>query len=181
MPESKMLIGRLFPGLNKTIEEFELLYPLRNLPDTSKVTRYAPSPTGFIHIGALYAALISERLAHQSGGVFFLRIEDTDKKRELTDGVSEIVKSISDFGINIDEGAIDLKSEKGKYGPYKQSDRKEIYQTYAAHLIGLGLAYPCFCTEEENNKIRAKQEENKLNTGYYGEWAVHRNFTPEQI
>jgi len=177
----KELADLLFPDTEKAPEYYELLYPKRNLPEGAKVTRFAPSPTGYVHMGSLYASLVSERLAHQSNGVFFLRVEDTDKKREVEGGVANIVRSLSRFGINFDEGMTDVDREKGSYGPYKQSERVEIYKVFAKRLVEKGLAYPCFCTEEELDEIRARQEEQKLTPGYYGEYAVHRNFTVDQV
>jgi glutamyl-tRNA synthetase len=181
MDQNKQLAELLFPNIDKSAEYYENLYPQRNLPVGAKVSRIAPSPTGFIHMGALYAAMIPERIAHQSGGVFFLRIEDTDKKRELEGGVSEIVNSFSHYELKFDEGMTSETTEKGIYGPYKQSERKEIYQTFAKMLVEKGLAYPCFCSEGELNEIRAKQEELKQNPGYYGQYAKHRNAKYEEI
>lgn len=181
LTENRELADLLFPDVSKTPEYYELLYPRRKLPEGAKVTRFAPSPTGYLHMGSLYASLISERLAHQSNGVFFLRVEDTDKKREVKGGIVNIVKSLSRFGINFDEGVTDVDDEKGSYGPYKQSERMEIYKVFAKLLVEKGFAYPCFCSEEELSKIRARQEESKADIGYYGEYAVHRNFTLKQI
>lgn len=181
MDQNKQLAELLFPHIDKTPEYYEEKYPKRNLPEGAKVTRVAPSPTGFIHMGALYAATIPERLAHQSGGVFFLRIEDTDKKREIEGGVSEIVNAFAHYEVKFDEGMTGEHTEKGIYGPYKQSERGEIYQTFGKMLVEKGLAYPCFCSEEDLNEIRAKQEELKQNPGYYGQYAKHRNASLEEI
>lgn len=181
MDQNKQLADLLFSHIDKTPEYYENLYPQRDLPAGAKVTRFAPSPTGYLHTGALYAAMIPERLAHQSNGVFFLRIEDTDKKRELEGGVMEIISSLKSFDVVFDEGMTGENTEKGIYGPYKQSERKEIYQTFAKMLVEKGLAYPCFCSEEELNEIRAKQEELKQNPGYYGQWARHRNASFDEI
>lgn len=181
MEQNKQLADLLFPNIDKTPEYYVIKYPKRNLPEGAKVTRFAPSPTGFIHMGALYAAVIPERMAHQSGGVFFLRIEDTDKKREIEGGVSEIINSFAHYEIKFDEGMTSENTEKGIYGPYKQSERKEIYQTFAKMLVEKGLAYPCFCSEEDLNEIRAKQEELKENPGYYGKWAKHRNASLDEV
>ena len=161
----------------KSLEYYEEKYPLRNLPEGAQVTRLAPSPTGFMHIGNLYVALANERIAHQSGGVFYLRIEDTDEKRKVEGAVEVIHKSLKYFGVNFDEGA-DLC---GEYGPYYQRQRAEIYHAYAKELIKKGLAYPCFCTEEDLEKTREYQTENKLLPGYYGEFARCRNLTEEEI
>ena len=175
------LADLLFGYIDKTPGDYEREYPYRNLPDGAKVTRFAPSPTGFLHIGGLFAAFIGERTARKTGGVFYLRIEDTDKKREIENGVSGIVKGLSDFGITIDEGMLTETESIGKYGPYTQSQRKEIYQAYCKDLVKKGLAYPCFCTAEELDGIRKIQEENKQNPGYYGKFAKCRNLTYEQI
>ena len=181
LTENRELADLLFPKVEKAPEYYELLYPKRRLPEGAKVTRFAPSPTGYVHMGSLYASLVSERLAHQSDGVFFLRVEDTDKKREVEGGVTNIIRSLSRFGINFDEGVTDVDDEKGSYGPYKQSERSEIYKVFAKQLVEKGFAYPCFCSEEDLNKIRSQQEAGKLNIGYYGEYAIHRNFTVEQV
>ena len=164
----------IFPDA-KDISYYEEKYPVRNLKEGAMVTRFAPSPTGFIHIGGLFGSIIDRKLAQQSEGVFILRIEDTDQKREIENGVSQIVNGLKDFGIIPDEGVISENEEKGNYGPYKQSERKEIYQAYAKSLIKQGLAYPCFCTPEELEEIRAKQEAAKIRPGYYGVWAKYRN------
>ncbi len=181
MSDNKKLAELLFPHIKRTPEEFEKMYPERTLPDGACVTRFAPSPTGFVHLGNLLVSLIDERLAHQSGGVCYLRIEDTDKKREVENGIEGIIKALEGFNIAFDEGATGSNAEKGQYGSYKQSERAEIYQTFVKKLVEEDYAYPCFCAEEEMSAIRAKQEEQKLTPGYYGEWAVHRGFTLEQI
>ena len=178
--KNKQLADMLFPETLNTAEYYENLYVERALPQGAKVTRFAPSPTGFIHVGGLYAALVSERIAHQSKGFFYLRIEDTDKKREVEGGVEEIVTALANFGVCFDEGMKSSDTSNGDYGPYKQSERAEIYKTYIKLLVEKGLAYPCFCTEEDMEKTRAIQEEQKLRTGYYGKWATHRDFTFEQ-
>lgn len=176
----KDLADLIFPNA-KEITYYEEKYPERDLPEGAIVTRYAPSPTGFMHIGGLYQGLIAEKLANQTQGVFFLRIEDTDQKREIENGVSEIVQSLKDYGIEPDEGMVTDSEEKGNYGPYKQSQRKEIYQAYAKYLIEQGKAYPCFCTSEEVEAIRNKQEAAKIRPGYYGVWAKCRNLTVEEM
>ena len=181
MSDNKILGNLLFPQVKKFPEDYEEKYPLRELKKDACVTRFAPSPTGFIHIGGLFAALVSERVAHLSDGVFFLRIEDTDKKREVEGGIEEIIKAFSQFEIFFDEGVVSMNEAKGNYGPYKQSERKEIYQTFAKLLVEKGLAYPCFCSEEELALTRAKQEEHKLRPGYYGKWAKHRNTSIEEV
>ena len=168
----------LIPDENvKPLEYYEQLYPERDLPKGAKVTRLAPSPTGFMHLGNLYVAIANERIAHQSGGVFYLRIEDTDDKRKVEGAVDVIHSSLQYFGIRFDEGA----ELSGNYGPYYQRQRAEIYHAYAKDLIRRGLAYPCFCTEEELEKTREYQTENKLLPGYYGEFARCRNLTEEEI
>ena len=170
----KDLADIIFPDA-KPIEYYEEKYPERNLKEGAIVTRFAPSPTGFVHIGGLYQSLIAKKLAEQTEGVFFLRVEDTDQKREVENGVSGIVNALKDFEIQPDEGMISENEEKGKYGPYKQSLRKEIYQSYAKYLIEQGKAYPCFCTVEDGEEMRAKQEAAKIRPGYYGVWAKCRN------
>ncbi len=175
----KDLANLIFPNA-KEITYYEEKYKERKLPESAIVTRYAPSPTGFMHIGGLYQALIAIKIAKQTNGVFFLRIEDTDQKREVENGISEIVQSLKDFGLEADEGMISETDEKGEYGPYKQSQRKEIYQAYAKYLIEQGKAYPCFCTSEEVEEIREKQENAKIRPGYYGVWAKCRNITVEE-
>ena len=173
------LADLIFPNV-KEIEYYEEKYPERNLPEGAMVTRFAPSPTGFVHIGGLFGAIIDRKLAQQSKGVFILRIEDTDQKREIENGTAQIVNSLKDFGINPDEGMIGENEEKGDYGPYKQSQRKDIYQAYAKALIKRGLAYPCFCTPEELNQIREKQETAKIRPGYYSVWAKCRTFSTDE-
>ncbi len=177
----KKLSELLFPHISKTVEDYEQIYPQRNLGDEAKITRFAPSPTGFLHIGGLFASLISERIAHQSGGKFILRIEDTDKKREVDDGVSKIIEGLKAFGITIDEGFVDFDTESGDYGPYKQSERAEIYQCFAKKLVADGLAYPCFCSEETLAAIREEQEREKILPGYHGKHAYCRSLSYEEI
>ena len=172
------LANALIPDENvKDLDYYEAQYPERELPKGAQVTRLAPSPTGFMHLGNLYVALANERIAHQSGGVFYLRIEDTDEKRKVEGAVEVIHTSLKYFGVAFDEGA-DLC---GNYGPYYQRQRAEIYHAYAKELIKKGLAYPCFCTEEDLEKTREYQTENKLLPGYYGEFAKCRNLTEEEI
>ena len=153
----KDLANLVFPEA-KDISYYENMYPERNLKEGAIVTRFAPSPTGFVHIGGLYQSLIAKKLAEQTEGVFFLKIEDTDQKREVENGITDIVKSLKDFGLDPDEGMISETEEKGEYGPYKQSERKEIYQAYAKYMIEQGKAYPCFCTSEDVEETRKKQE-----------------------
>lgn len=170
----------LYPHIKTLPADMEARYPERNLPEGAKVTRFAPSPTGFLHIGNLYGAFTDERLAHTSGGVFYLRIEDTDAKRTVPNGVEIIIETLAKLGVEFDEGAVS-GGDNGAYGPYRQSERAEIYQTYAKQLVREGKAYPCFCTEEELAAIREKQEAAKLTTGYYGEFAVWRDAPVEKI
>ena len=177
----KKLAELLFSDITKTPDDYEAMYPRRDLKDGAKVTRFAPSPTGFLHIGGLFAAFVSHLAAKRSGGVFFLRIEDTDKKREVENGVTGIVSGLRNFGIEIDEGMLTETDSIGNYGPYTQSMRKEIYQTYAKSLVERGLAYPCFCSAEELDEIRKTQEANKQNPGYYGEFAKCRDLSFEEI
>ena len=175
----KDLANLIFPDA-KDIEYYENKYPERDLPEGAIVTRFAPSPTGFVHIGGLYQSLIARKLASQTNGVFFLRVEDTDQKREVENAVTGIVNALKDYDIECDEGMISDTESKGNYGPYKQSERKEIYQAYAKYLIEQGKAYPCFCTPEDVEEIRAKQEAAKIRPGYYGVWAKCRTVTVEE-
>ena len=175
----KDLANAIFPEA-KDITYYEEKYPERNLKEGAIVTRFAPSPTGFVHIGGLYQSLIARKLANQTEGVFLLRIEDTDQKREVENGITDIVQSLDRFGIEPDEGMISETEGKGNYGPYRQSMRKEIYQSYAKYLIEQGKAYPCFCTPEELEEMREKQENAKIRPGYYGVWAKCRNITVEE-
>ena len=178
MTDNQQLAALLFPDVSETVDDLERRFPPRALPEGARVTRFAPSPTGFLHIGGLFSALISKLNAATTNGRFLLRIEDTDKKREITDGVSEIIKGLFAFGVDIDEGVIGFEQETGSYGPYQQSRRAAIYHVVAKKLVEEGLAYPCFCTEAELTAIREKQEALSLDTkGYYGEWAVYRNKT----
>lgn len=177
MNDNERMAQLLLPDIDKTPEDYEALYPPRALPEGARVTRIAPSPTGYLHLGTLFAALVNRITATSSGGVFFTRIEDTDKKREVEGGIEDIIGGLSRFGIAIDEGFISGTEEKGAYGPYRQSRRAEIYQAYAKRLIEQGLAYPCFCTAEELEAVRREQEAAKLRTGYYGKWARHRDIT----
>ena len=173
------LANLIFPNA-KDISYYEEKYPARNLPEGAIVTRFAPSPTGFVHIGGLFQALVAKMVAKRTGGVFFLRIEDTDQKREIENGITDIVKSLQDFDMAPDEGKISDDEEIGMYGPYQQSFRKEIYQAYAKYMLSLGKAYPCFATAEELEEMRAKQEAAKVRTGYYGVWAKYRNLSIEE-
>ena len=175
----KDLANLIFPDA-KDISYYEEKYPERNLPEGAVVSRFAPSPTGFVHIGGLYQALVAKEMTSQTGGVFFLRVEDTDQKREVENGITGIVNSLKEFELLPDEGMFTETEEKGNYGPYKQSLRKDIYQAYAKYLIEQGKAYPCFCTPEEGEELRKKQESAKIRPGYYGVWAKCRNITVEE-
>lgn len=180
--DNQKLADLLFPEVVNTPEYYEEKFPYRKLPNKAEVTRMAPSPTGFIHLGNLYSALADERIAHRNGGVFYLRIEDTDEKRKVDGAVETIINVLRYFDIEFDEGAgFDDTDPRNAYGPYFQRQRVEIYHTYARRLVERGLAYPCFCTEEELDKVRAKQEEDKVLTGYYGEYATCRNLSYEEI
>ena len=170
----------LFPDVTETREDMEARFPDRNLPQGAAVTRIGPSPTGFIHLGNLYNAIIAERLAHQSGGTFFLRIEDTDNKREVPGAVDIIINAMEYFGVHFDEGAVS-DGDKGSYGPYRQRQRKPIYHVFAKWLVQQGKAYPCFYTEEEQNAIREKQKEDGEQTGIYGAYAKYKNITLEEV
>ena len=172
----------LFPGIDKTPAYYEELYPERNLPEGARVTRFAPSPTGYLHLGGLFGALVDVLTAKVSGGVSYLRIEDTDKKREIDDGVSAITNGMNAFGVEFDEGVTGFGTEKGSYGPYTQSQRAEIYQTVAKSLVQNGLAYPCFCTSEELTALRGQQEaDGAAITGYFGRYAKCRDLSLNEI
>ncbi len=177
---NQKLAELLFPNVG-TVAELEEKFPQRNLPEGAKVTRFAPSPTGFLHIGGLFTAFVSVLAAKESKGISFLRIEDTDKKREVEDGVSGIIEGFRSFGIEFGEGVTGFNAEKGEYGPYVQSHRAEIYHTVAKQLVQQGLAYPCFCTEDELSALREKQEEEgAVIKGYFGKWAKCRDLTFEE-
>jgi len=174
------LADAIFASPLRSPAEWEERYPPRALPDGAAATRFAPSPTGFMHIGGLLCSFVDRLLADQCGGVFFLRLEDTDKKRETEDGVSGIVRDMQAFGIAIDEGVTGYGEEKGDYGPYTQSQRKEIYHTYAKVLVEQGLAYPCFCSPDDLDRLRDTQEAAGMNKGYYGKWAKCRDLPLEE-
>ena len=158
----------LFPNVTDTPESLEEKYPVRQVPEGAVITRMAPSPTGFVHLGNLVQGLTSERMAHQSGGVLFLRVEDTDAKREVPGAVEVLINTLKHYGIHFDEGAT-MDGDFGNYGPYRQRERAAIYHVYAKKLVAEGKAYPCFCTEEELSAMREQQEANKETTGYSGQ------------
>lgn len=174
------LAGLLFPNVTETPEEVEARFPKRQVPEGAVITRMAPSPTGFVHLGNLVQGMISERMAHQSGGVLFLRVEDTDAKREVPGAVEVLIGSLKHYHINFDEGAT-IDGDSGDYGPYRQRQRAAIYHVFAKKLVSEGKAYPCFCTEEELSALREQQEANKETTGYYGKYAIWRDRSLEEI
>ncbi|MDR1733887.1 MAG: glutamate--tRNA ligase [Oscillospiraceae bacterium] len=178
---SEALAAAIFPRTTLTLDELEAQYPPRSLPPEASVTRFAPSPTGFLHMGSLFTAFAARLQAARTGGMFYLRIEDTDKKREVQDGISGIVNGLKAFGVTIDEGVTGYGEQAGAYGPYIQSKRKDIYEAVAKHLIRIGRAYPCFCTPADLNAMRAAQEAAGDNPGYYGKWAKCRNMPPEEV
>ena len=176
----KALAQLLFPNVTETPEEVEARFPARQLPEGAVVSRMAPSPTGFVHLGNLVQGTISERMSHQSGGVLFLRVEDTDAKREVPGAVEVLINTLEHYSIHFDEGAT-IEGDKGSYGPYRQRQRAAIYHVFAKKLVEEGQAYPCFCTEEELTAMREKQEAQKVNFGYYGEFAMWRDRSIEDI
>ena len=176
----KALADLLFPNVTDTPESLEKKYPPRQVPEGAVITRMAPSPTGFVHLGNLVQGLTSERMAHQSGGVLFLRVEDTDAKREVPGAVEGLINTLKHYGIHFDEGAT-MGGDSGNYGPYRQRERAAIYHVYAKKLVSEGKAYPCFCTEEELSAMREQQEANKETTGYYGQYAVWRDRPMEDV
>ncbi len=176
----KYLADLLFPNLKMTVEEVESKYPPRMLPEGAIVTRMAPSPTGFVHLGNLVQGLTAERMAHQSNGVLFLRVEDTDAKREVPGAVEVLLETLKHYGISFDEGAT-IDGDSGNYGPYRQRQRADIYHVFAKKLVEQGMAYPCFCTEEQLAAMREQQEANKETTGYYGKYAMWRDRSIEDI
>ena len=175
------IIDLLFPNPLPSIAEIEAKYPARQLEAGQKVTRVAPSPTGFMHVGGIYAALMSERVAHQSGGVFYLRVEDTDQKRKVEGATEVISTSLSRYGIFADEGVDKDGNSYGPYGSYTQSERKEIYQAYAKKLLEEGQAYPCFCASEDLDLMRKIQEKQSMRPGYYGRFAKCRTLSDDEI
>ncbi len=176
----QQLADLLFPKVKHDCQYYFDKYPKRDLPEKAEVLRIAPSPTGFIHLGNLYSALADERIAHQSGGVFYLRIEDTDLKRKVAGAVEAVISSFDYFQIYFDEGAHHQPFE-GNYGPYYQRQRKEIYQTFAKRLVAEGKAYPCFCSAKQLAEKRKQQKEFNEATGYYGKWATCRDLSLEEV
>ncbi len=175
------IINLIFPNPLPTPAEIEARYPRRNLPEGVRVTRIAPSPTGKMHVGNVYTALLNERIAHQTNGVFFLRAEDTDQERKVDGAMKIIVNSLGRYGIFADEGVDKDGKDFGAYGPYTQSERRDIYQAYIKSLLEKGLAYPCFCAAEDLDIMRKIQEKTSVRPGYYGKYAKCRNLTDEQI
>ena len=173
----KKLAELLYPDVNLTIEDLEKRYPKRNLDDKAEVCRFAPSPTGRMHMGNLFASFVPERFAHQTNGVFILRIEDTDDKRAIDDGVNLIISDLKEYNYRVDEGPIN----GGEYGPYIQSQRKDIYHTVAKYLVSIGRAYPCFCSEDDLSHMREEQEACKDRIGYYGKYAKCRNLSYDEV
>jgi glutamyl-tRNA synthetase len=169
----------LFSDIKKTPDDYEEIYPKRDLKEGQIVTRFAPSPTGFVHMGSLFASFIERKVARQTNGIFYLRIEDTDQKRSVENGISDIIRDLTNYHVTFDEGMISETDSKGNYGPYIQSEREEIYKTYAKYLVSIGLAYPCFCKEEELEETRKLQESIKDRIGYYGNYAKCRDMTME--
>lgn len=177
----KELAELLYPNVTKKIDDYEKMYPERNLKEGTVVSRFAPSPTGFVHMGSLLTAFIAAKVPKDTDGIFYLRIEDTDSKRSVENGIQGIIDDLANFDIEIDEGAISETKEKGSYGPYIQTKRKEIYDTFAKYLVQNGYAYPCFCSEEELDDIRKIEESKKERIGYYGKYAKCRNLTLEEV
>lgn len=177
MTDNERLAELLYPDVKLTIDDLEKKYPKRNLDDKAEVCRFAPSPTGRMHMGNLFASFVPERFAHQSKGVFILRIEDTDDKRAIDDGINLIMQDLKEYNYKVDEGP----NSGGEYGPYIQSQRKEIYHTVAKYLVSIGRAYPCFCSEDDLTHMREHQEHKKERIGYYGRYAKCRNLTYDEV
>lgn len=180
MENLKELANLLFPNIDKTPDFYEELYPQRNLKEGARVTRLAPSPTGFLHFGNLFTGMVAYKTAKATDGIFYVRVEDTDQKRKIEGAVEVMLEGLSAYGVTPDEGVMVNGTQQGSYGPYVQSERKEIYQTYAKYLVEQGLAYPCFCSAEELEEIRNSQENEDIK-GYYGKYAKCRDLTFEQI
>ena len=178
--DHQALAELLFPHVTESPADVQARYPHRDLPEGAIVTRMAPSPTGFVHLGNLVMGLTAERMAHQSGGVLFLRVEDTDAKREVPGAVEVLINTLKHYGIQFDEGAV-IDGDNGCYGPYRQRQRAAIYHVFAKQLVLEGKAYPCFCTEEELAAMREQQEAAKENFGYYGKYATWRDRPIEDV
>ena len=179
MVTNKELANLIFPDITETIEDLEKRYPLRNLPEGAEVTRFAPSPTGFLHTGSLFTSMICHKVARDTNGVFYIRLEDTDTKREIEGSGEQLLEQLNIFNIVPDEGYLG-NTQKGEYGPYIQSERAHIYKVVIKYLLEQGQAYPCFCSPEELEETRKIQESQKLNPGYYGEFAKCRFLTNEE-
>ena len=177
---NKDLAEVMFPNVTKTIEDYEAMYPERDLPEGAVVSRFAPSPTGFVHMGSLLAAFVERKVPKDTNGVFYLRIEDTDQKRSVENGIQGIIDDLKNFDITIDEGVVSETEEKGNYGPYIQSKRIDIYNTFAKWLVENDYAYPCFCSAEQLDEIRKYQEVKKQRIGYYGRHAACRYLSNEE-
>ena len=176
----KQLADLIFPDITETIEDLEKRYPARDLPEGAMVTRFAPSPTGFLHTGSLFASMTSRKFAKQSGGVFYIRLEDTDQKREVEGSGDSLISQLQTFGVTPDEGYLGTNKESGNYGPYVQSQRADIYKVVIKYMLEKNMAYPCFCTPEELSKMRETQNANKENFGYYAQYAKCSTLTPEE-
>lgn len=180
MTDYKMLADLLFPNVDKNVDDYENLYPNRDLKEGARVTRFAPSPTGFLHLGNLFTCSVAYKTAKTTDGIFYVRVEDTDQKRKVEGAVEVMLEGLKSYGITADEGVMIDGTQRGDYGPYIQSQRKEIYQTHAKYLVEQGLAYPCFCSAEELEALRAQQENDDIK-GYYGKYAKCRDLTFNEI
>ena len=180
MATNKELAELIFPDVKETVKDLDKRFPKRNLPEGAEVTRFAPSPTGFLHTGSLFTAMIAHKFAKQSGGIYFFRLEDTDQKREIAGTGLDLVKQLKNFGIVADEGYYG-DHEEGSYGPYVQSKRADIYKIVIKELIKKGRAYPCFCTKQDLDDLRMVQEANKVIPGYYGEYARCRHLSIDEM
>ena len=175
----KLLADLIFPDINQTIDDLETLFPKRNLPDNAEVTRFAPSPTGFLHTGSLFTSMICQKLAKQTNGVFYIRLEDTDTKREIQGSGEKLLEEMKQFDIVPNEGYFG-SYQQGEYGPYVQSQRSSIYKICIKYLLEKGLAYPCFCSSKDIEELRTVQEANKILPGYYGPYAKCRNLSIDE-
>lgn len=180
MNAQEKLANLMFPTITRTPEEYETIYPPRQLPEGARVTRVAPSPTGFLHLGVFFTAMVNRLVAGTPGSVFYFRLEDTDKKREVEGGAEDLLRGMNAFGLTIDEGFVAPGEIRGDYAPYQQSQRVEIYHAYVKDLVAKGFAYPCFCSEEQRASARERQEADKCRTGYYGPFAVCRLLSAEE-